>query len=53
MASQMLEGVLVAFREGLKYKVIAQYVDDNGRHIVLDTLFDNSPVISVNYYAPN
>ena len=46
-------GVLVAFLEGLKYKVRAQYVDDNGRYIVLDALFDNNPVILVNYYAPN
>ena len=41
-------GVLVAFREGLKYKVRAQYVDDTGRYIVLDALFDNNPVILVN-----
>ena len=46
-------GVLVAFREELKYKIRAQYVDDNGRYIVLDALFDNNPVILVNYYAPN
>ena len=32
-------GVLVAFREGLKYKVRAQYVDDNGSYIVLDAFF--------------
>ena len=35
------------------YKVRAQYADDNGRYIVLDALFDNKPVILVNYYAPN
>ena len=46
-------GILVAFQEGLKYKVRAQYVDDNGRYIVLDALFDKNPVILVNYYAPN
>ena len=46
-------GVLVAFREGVKFKVRAQYVDDNGRYIVLDARFDNNPVILVNYYAPN
>ena len=46
-------GVLVAFRERLKYKVRAQYVDDNSRYIVLDAVFDNNPVILVNYYAPN
>ena len=46
-------GVLVAFREGVKYKVRAQYVRYNGRYIVLDALIDNNPVILVNYYAPN
>ena len=46
-------GVLVAFREGLKYKVSAQYVEDNGRYVVLDPFFDNNPVILVNYCAPN
>ena len=28
-------------------------MDDNGRYIALDALFDNNPVILVNYYAPN
>ena len=42
-----------AFREGLKYKVRAQCVDDNGRYIVLDARFDSNPAILVNYYAPN
>ena len=28
-------------------------MDKNGRYIVLDMLIDNSPVILVNYYAPN
>ena len=43
-------GVLAAFREEVKCKVRAQYVDNNGRYIVLDALFDNNPVILVNYY---
>ena len=46
-------GVLITFREGLKYKVRAQYVHDNGRYIVLDALVDHNPVILLNYYAPN
>ena len=46
-------GVLIAFREGIKYKVRAQYVHNNGRYIVLDTFADHNPVILVNYYAPD
>ena len=46
-------GVLIVFGEGIKYKVRAQYVHNNGRYIVLDTLVDHNPVILVNYYAPD
>ena len=30
-----------------------QYVDNNRRYIAWKVLIDNSPVILVNYYAPN
>ena len=46
-------GVLIGFREAVKYKIKAKYVDKNGRYIVLDVLIDNNPVILGNYYAPN
>ena len=46
-------GVLIAFREASIYKVINQYVDDGGRFIVLNTLIEDSPVVLINYYAPN
>ena len=46
-------GVLVAFREAVNYKIISQHVDNSGRYIVLNLLIDGSPVILVNYYAPN
>ena len=48
-------GVLFGFwfREAVKYKIKARYVDKKGRYIVLDVLIDNNPVILVNYYAPN
>ena len=46
-------GVLIGFREAIKYKIKARYVDRNGRYIVLDMLIDNNLVILVNYYAPN
>ena len=46
-------GVLIAFREASNYKVINQYVDGGGRLIVLNTLIEDSPVVYINYYAPN
>ena len=35
------------------YRINSQHVDNNGRYIVLNLLIDGSPVILVNYYAPN
>ena len=46
-------GVLIVLREASTYKVINQYVDDGGRFIVLNTLIEDSPVVLINYYAPN
>ena len=46
-------GILIAFREGIKYKVIEKYIDTEGRYIVLNLLSNNSPVVLVNYHAPN
>ena len=45
-------GILIAFREGIKYKVIEKYIDTEGRYIVLNLLLNNSPVV-INYYAPD
>ena len=46
-------GVLVAFREAVDYKINSQHVDNNGRCNILNLLIDSSPVMLVNYYAPN
>ena len=46
-------GVFVAFHEAVDYKINSQHVDNNGRYIVLNLLIDGSPVILVNFYAPN
>ena len=46
-------GVLIALREASNYKVINQYVDHGVRFIVLNTLIEDSPVVPINYYAPN
>ena len=45
--------MLLAFRKAVNYKITEQYVDSNGRYIVLNVLLDNVPFILVNYYAPN
>ena len=46
-------GILIAFRESIKYKVIEKYIDTDGRYIVLNLLLNNSLVVLINYYAPN
>ena len=46
-------GILIGFREAVKYKIKARYADKNGRYIVLDVVIDNNPVILVNCYGPN
>ena len=46
-------GVLVAFREAMKYKIVSKHIDNDGRHIILNVLIDNNPIVLVNYYAPN
>ena len=46
-------GILIAFRDGIKYKVIEKHIDTEGRYIVLNLLLNNSPVVLINYYAPN
>ena len=47
------KGVLIAFREHVKVKIIEKYIDTSGRYIVLSAEINNSLVILVNYYAPN
>ena len=46
-------GILIAFQEGIKCKVIEKYIDTEGRYIVLNLLLNNNPVVLINYYAPN
>ena len=46
-------GVLIAFREQVKVKIIEKHIDTSGRYIVLNTEINISPVILVNYYASN
>ena len=46
-------GTLIAFLEGIKYKVVEKYIDTEVRYIVLNLMLNNSPVVLINYYAPN
>ena len=46
-------GVLIAFREAMKYKIVSKHIDNDGRYIILNVLIDNNPIVLVNYYAPN
>ena len=48
-----VRGILIAFREGIEYKIIEKYIYTKGRYILLSLLLNNSPVVLVNYYAPN
>ena len=47
------QGVLIAFREAIKYKIVSKHIDNDGRYIILNVLIDNNPVVLVNYYASN
>ena len=47
------KGVLIAFHEHVKVKIIEKHTDTSDRFIVLNAEIKNSLVILVNYYAPN
>ena len=46
-------GVLIAFREGLTYRVESTFRDLEGHFLILKAIVQDSPVILINYYAPN
>ena len=48
-----MEVVQLYFHKVINYQAIMQHVDNDGRYIVLNVLIDNSPILLVNYYAPN
>ena len=45
-------GVLIAFREGLDYKIDSVFRDNDGRYPIIQTKIQDEPFILVNYYAP-
>ena len=51
--SSNARGVLNAFRESLGYKILSVTHDRNGRFIIINTIIKGSPIILINYYAPN
>ena len=46
-------GVLIAFRNGLEYKVLSQVSDTKGRYVIMKIEIQGSLFILVNYYGPN
>ena len=46
-------GALIAFGEGLNYKVLSSHLNDNGRYVILKVEIQSSPFILINYYRPN
>ena len=46
-------GVLIAFREGLDYKIDSVFRDSEGRYLIIQVKIQDEPFILVNYYAPN
>ena len=46
-------GVLIAFREGLDYKIDSVFRDNDGRYLIIQTKIKDEPFILVDYYAPN
>ena len=44
--------VLIAFREGLNYRVESTSCDLEGHFLILKAIVQNSPVILINYYDP-
>ena len=46
-------GVLIAFREGISYRIESTFRDCEGHFLVLKAVADDSPAILINYCAPN
>ena len=46
-------GAVIAFREGLNYKVLSSHLNDNGRYVTIKVEIQSSPFILINYNAPN
>ena len=46
-------GVFIAFREQVNYKILREFSHDGGNYLILLTLIQDSPVLLINYYAPN
>ena len=45
--------MLIAFREGLNYRIESTFRDFVGHFLILKAVVQDSPVILINHYAPN
>ena len=45
--------MLLAFPEGLNYRIESTFHDLEGHFLILKAIVQDSPVILINYYAPN
>ena len=46
-------GTLIAFSEGLDFKIKKEDIDNKGRYIILEVEIQKKPYVLINYYAPN
>ena len=46
-------GVLIAFREGLDYKIDSVFRDNDGQYLIIQVKIQDEPFILVNYDAPD
>ena len=46
-------GTLIAFSEGLDFKIKKEDIDSKGRYIILEVEIQKKPYVLINYYAPN
>ena len=46
-------GTLIAFSEGLDFKIKKEDIDNKGRYVILEVEIQKKPYVLINYYAPN
>ena len=46
-------GTLIAFSEGLDFKIKKEDTDNKGRYVILEVEIQKKPYVLINYYAPN
>ena len=46
-------GTLIAFSEGLDFKIKKEDIDNKGCYVILEVEIQKKPYVLINYYAPN